>query len=171
MLRLLFYIQSIIFFIVPFRIRSNNIRKIGRTLSNPHSLIIMRLSLVRLMGALAASLLFLSTVSFGQAQSAPAGSDPAGSNPVGSASGSVPVGGTALPSEIMELRREGHEALYNLDSATAVAKFEEIRKRMPHHPAGDLYLATALWLGHLNKTRRLQTTLHGARANFYAGTG
>ena len=29
------------------------------------------------------------------------------------------VGPTALPPEIMELRREGHEALYNLDSATA----------------------------------------------------
>jgi len=69
----------------------------------------------------------------------------------------------------MELRREGHEAMYNLDSATAVAKFEEIRKRAPHHPAGDLYLATALWLGHLNKTRRLQTGLYGSGSSFYAG--
>jgi len=107
------------------------------------------------MAALAASLLLLSTVSFGQIQSATAGS-----NPVVSA---------ALPSEIMELRREGNEAMYNIDYATAVAKFEEIRTRLPHHPAGDLYLATALWLRHLNKSRRLQTGLYRSGSSFYAG--
>ena len=55
----------------------------------------------------------------------------------------------------------------NLDSATA-AKFEEIRRLAPHHPAGDLYLATILWLGHLNKTRRLQSGLYGSGQGFYA---
>jgi len=118
------------------------------------------------MAALAAPLLFLFTVGFGQIQSAQAGR-----NHVVSATGSDPVSGGALSSELMELRREGHEAMYNLDSATAVAKFEEIRKRAPHHPAGDLYLATALWLGHLNKTRRLQTGLYGSGSSFYAGAG
>src|SRR5215468_3836496 len=125
-----------------------------------------RLYLVRTMAALAAPLLFLFTVGFGQIQS-----DQAGRNHVVSATGSDPVSGGALSSELMELRREGHEAMYNLDSATAVAKFEEIRKRAPHHPAGDLYLATALWLGHLNKTRRLQTGLYGSGSSFYAGAG
>src|SRR5215813_126263 len=125
-----------------------------------------RLSLVRTMAALAAALPFLFTVGFGQIQSAQAGR-----NHVVSATGSDSVSGGALSSELMELRREGHEAMYNLDSATAVAKFEEIRKRAPHHPAGDLYLATALWLGHLNKTRRLQTGLYGSGSSFYADAG
>jgi tetratricopeptide (TPR) repeat protein len=109
------------------------------------------------MAALATALLFLSTVGSGQTRYAPAESDPTVSG--------------ALPSELMELRREGYESMYNLDNATAVAKFEEIRKRAPRHPAGDLYLATALWLGHLNKTRRLQTGLYGSGSSFYAGAG
>src|SRR5262249_25345113 len=93
----------------------------------------------------------------------------AGMGPVAADSGSAVATSAALPPEIMELRREGHEALYNLDSATAVEKFEEIRRRAPYHPAGDLYLATALWLGHLNKTRRLQSGLYGSGSSFYAG--
>jgi tetratricopeptide (TPR) repeat protein len=68
----------------------------------------------------------------------------------------------------MELRREGHESLYNMDPVTAVEKFEEIRRRAPYHPAGDLYLATALWLGYLNQTRRLQSGLYGSGSSFYA---
>jgi tetratricopeptide (TPR) repeat protein len=82
---------------------------------------------------------------------------------------SDPVAIAALPSEVMELRREGGEAMFNIDYTTAVAKFEEIRKRLPHHPAGDLYLATALWLRHLNKSRRLQTGLYRSGSSFYAG--
>jgi hypothetical protein len=103
-------------------------------------------------------------VGFGQLQPAPAGAGRAG------ADGGVAVApSAALPPEIMRLRREGHEALYNLESATALEKFEEIRRRAPHHPAGDLYLATAIWLGHLNKTRRLQSGLYGSGSSFYAG--
>ncbi len=109
------------------------------------------------MAAIAASLfLFMSTVCFGQIQSATAGGGPAGS-------------GAALPSEILELRREGVEAMYNVDYETAMAKFEEIRQRAPHHPAGDLYMATALWLKHLSKNRRLQTGLYRNGSSFYAG--
>src|SRR5262245_47151197 len=127
---------------------------------------VRRLSLVRTMATLAAALLLLPTLVIGQIQSAQVGRDPAGS-----ASGNDPVGGGALSSEIMKLRREGHEALYNLDNDTAVERFEEIRKRLPHHPAGDLYLATAIWLKHLSKTRRLQTDLYGSGSSFYAGAG
>src|SRR5262249_42362199 len=125
-----------------------------------------RLSLVRTMAALAAALLLLFTVGFGQIQSAQAGR-----NHVVSATGSDPVSGGSLPAEPMALRREAHEARYTLDSARAVAKFEEIRKRAPQHPAGDLYLAPALWLGPLNKPRRLQTGLYGSGSSFYAGAG
>src|SRR5262249_20158529 len=102
--------------------------------------------------------------SFGQFQPAPAGISSAVAD-----GGNVAPVSAALPPELMELRRVGHEALYNIDSATAIEKFEEIRRRAPHHPAGDLYLATALWLGHLNKTRRLQSGLYGSGSNFYAG--
>ena len=115
------------------------------------------------MAALAAAILFLSAAGLGQLQPAPARIGPAGSD-----SGNAPVSG-ALPPEVMELRREGHESLYNMDPVTATAKFEEIRKLTPHHPAGDLYLATVLWLGHLNKTRRLQSGLYSSGSNFYAG--
>ncbi len=75
----------------------------------------------------------------------------------------------ALPADVIGLRREGNEALYNMDYATARAKFEEIKKRAPHHPAGDLYVATVIWLEHLNKSRRLQTSLYQNESSFYAG--
>ncbi len=75
----------------------------------------------------------------------------------------------ALPQDVIELRREGNEALYNMDYATARAKFEEIRRRIPRHPAGDLYVATVIWLEHLNKSRRLQTSLYRNESSFYAG--
>jgi tetratricopeptide (TPR) repeat protein len=110
------------------------------------------------------ALLFLLNTGFGQFQPAPAGVSPAAVDDASALSTSA-----ALSPELMRLRREGHEALYNLDSATAVEKFEDIRRLAPYHPAGDLYLATVLWLGHLNKTRRLQTGLYGSGSNFYSG--
>lgn len=77
--------------------------------------------------------------------------------------------GAALSADAMQLRREGSEAMYNIDYQTARAKFEEIRNRMPQHPAGDLYLATVIWLEQLNKSRRLQTGLYSNDSRFYAG--
>jgi tetratricopeptide (TPR) repeat protein len=74
----------------------------------------------------------------------------------------------ALPDDILTVRQEAYDAVYNLDYTTARAKFEEIRKRLPDHPAGDLYLATLVWLDHLNKSRRLQTGLY-QNESFYAG--
>src|ERR1051326_8522100 len=58
----------------------------------------------------------------------------------------------ALPPELIELRRAGNAAAYNLDYAGARAKFEELRKRAPQHPAGDLYIATIIWLEHLYRS-------------------
>lgn len=79
------------------------------------------------------------------------------------------VASAAEPSqEMIKLRREGYAANYNLDYATARAKFEEIRKRWPQHPAGDLYVANIIWLEHLYKLRRLQTGLY-QNESFYAG--
>ncbi len=73
-----------------------------------------------------------------------------------------------LSAEMIELRRAGYAANYNLDYTTARAKFEEIRKRWPQHPAGDLYVANIIWLEHLYKLRRLQTGLY-QNESFYAG--
>src|SRR5215510_2224780 len=78
-----------------------------------------------------------------------------------------PAVSAALPPVIIELRRQGNEAMYNIDYITARAKFEEIRKRLPQHPAGDLYIATVIWLEDLNKNRRLQTGLYSTESNFY----
>ncbi|MGH9800558.1 MAG: tetratricopeptide repeat protein, partial [Blastocatellia bacterium] len=75
----------------------------------------------------------------------------------------------ALTLEVIELRRAGNAALYNIDYATAKTKFEEVRKLQPQHPAGDIYLATTIWLEHLNKSRRLQTGLYSDDSSFYAG--
>jgi tetratricopeptide (TPR) repeat protein len=69
---------------------------------------------------------------------------------------------------LIEIRRAGYEALYNLDYATARAKFNELREHTPQHPVGDLSLAVVTWMEHLYKTRRLQTTLY-AQSGFYAG--
>jgi uncharacterized protein DUF3808 len=79
------------------------------------------------------------------------------------------TGSAALPPDIIELRREANAATYNIDYAAARVKYEEIRKRLPQHPAGDLYLATVIWLEYLNKTRRLQTGLYKNDSSFYAG--
>ncbi|MBO0860300.1 MAG: DUF3808 domain-containing protein [Chloracidobacterium sp.] len=122
--------------------------------------------IVRPTGVLA-SFLFLLTTGFGQLQKSPG---VISSAVAGGGNVAAPISG-ALSPELMKLRREGHEALYNLESGTALEKFEEIRRLAPYHPAGDLYLAKALWLGHLNKTRRLQTGLYGSGSNFYAGAG
>lgn len=80
-----------------------------------------------------------------------------------------PAVSAALPPDVIQLRREGGAAIYNIDYATARAKFEEVRKRVPQHPAGDLYLAMTIWLEHLNKSRRLQTSLYQDNSSFYAG--
>lgn len=79
-----------------------------------------------------------------------------------------PVFAAEPSKEMIELRQAGYAANYNLDYATARAKFEEIRKRWPQHPAGDLYVANIVWLEHLYKLRRLQTGLY-QNESFYAG--
>jgi hypothetical protein len=111
-----------------------------------------------------ASLLLLCATSYGLGQPVTATN---ASN--GAASASAAVSPATLPPEIRELRNAGTAALFNIDYATARANFEEIRKRLPHHPAGDLYLGIATWLEHLYRNRRLQTSLYNSESSFYAG--
>jgi hypothetical protein len=59
-----------------------------------------------------------------------------------------------------ELRKEGFEALYNLDYEGARRRFDEMTKLFPDHPAGYQFLAAGLWLKTLNESRRLQASLY-----------
>jgi hypothetical protein len=59
-----------------------------------------------------------------------------------------------------ELRKDGFDALYNLDYEDARRRFTEMTKLFPDHPAGYQFLAVGLWLKTLNESRRLQTSLY-----------
>jgi hypothetical protein len=59
-----------------------------------------------------------------------------------------------------ELRKEGFDALYNLDYEGARRHFNEMTREFPGHPAGYQFLAAALWLRTLNESRRLQASLY-----------
>src|SRR5262245_34133923 len=81
---------------------------------------------------------------------------------------SLPV--YALPRQSQSfdaLREAGFNALYNLDYDAAQARFEEMIKLDPEHPAGYLYLATNQWLSTLYSMRRLQSELYNDDS-FYA---
>ncbi|HEV2801044.1 MAG TPA: hypothetical protein VGW12_11135 [Pyrinomonadaceae bacterium] len=67
------------------------------------------------------------------------------------------------------LRTEGFEALYNLDYESARARFQELARLFPDHPAGSQFLAASLWLKTLNESRRLQSGLYN-NDSFYAKT-
>jgi tetratricopeptide (TPR) repeat protein len=65
------------------------------------------------------------------------------------------------------LRRNGIEALYDLDYEKAGREFREISKLFPNHPAGSQLLAARLWLKTLYDSRRLQTSLYSSSDAFY----
>ena len=65
-----------------------------------------------------------------------------------------------------EMRKEGFEALYNLDYEGARRRFQEMAKAFPDHPAGPQFLAASLWLKTLNESRRLQASLYNTEG-FY----
>lgn len=68
-----------------------------------------------------------------------------------------------------KVRGEGFEALYNLDYEAARARFSELARLYPDHPAGPQFLAASLWLKTLNESRRLQSGLYN-NESFYAKT-
>lgn len=59
-----------------------------------------------------------------------------------------------------EMRKEGFDALYNLDYEGARKHFTEMTRVFPDHPAGYQFLAAGLWLRTLNESRRLQASLY-----------
>jgi hypothetical protein len=79
------------------------------------------------------------------------------------------AGGEVDRARFDRARTEGFEALYNLDYDTARARFKELSRLYPDHPAGPQFLAASLWLETLNATRRLQSGLYN-NESFYAKT-
>src|SRR5919112_4555830 len=65
-----------------------------------------------------------------------------------------------------EMRKEGFDALYNLDYEGARRHFNEMTRVFPDHPAGYQFLAAGLWLRTLNESRRLQASLYNSEG-FY----
>lgn len=78
-----------------------------------------------------------------------------------------PSGSTLV--EFDRLRLEGFAAVYNLDYTTAKKDFRQMIELDPEKPAGYLYVANALWLEQLNKSRRLQIGVYNDDS-FYSET-
>jgi hypothetical protein len=60
------------------------------------------------------------------------------------------------------LRAEGHDALYNLDYATARNRFQKMVDLAPEDPVGAQCLASSLWLQQMNELWKLKATLYSA---------
>ncbi|HEU4391133.1 MAG TPA: hypothetical protein VFV34_25260 [Blastocatellia bacterium] len=64
-----------------------------------------------------------------------------------------------------DLRRQGYEAMYNLDYDGARRRFTEMVRRFPEHPAGPLCLAACLWLEEMNRSRQLRASLFSGESS------
>jgi len=83
------------------------------------------------------------------------------------ASASVPWLTDAERARFEELRRDGLDALYNIDYDKAQRDFKEIVQLYPNHPGGYQLLAARLWIKTLYESRRLQSSLYSSES-FYA---
>jgi tetratricopeptide (TPR) repeat protein len=83
------------------------------------------------------------------------------------ASASTPWLTDAERARFEELRRDGLDALYNIDYDKAQRDFKEIVQLYPNHPGGYQLLAARLWIKTLYESRRLQSSLYSS-ASFYA---
>ena len=83
------------------------------------------------------------------------------------ASASAPWLTDAERARFEELRRDGLDALYNIDYDKAQRDFKEIVQLYPNHPGGYQLLAARLWIKTLYESRRLQSSLYSSES-FYA---
>jgi tetratricopeptide (TPR) repeat protein len=67
-------------------------------------------------------------------------------------------------SQLDSLRREGYEALYNLDYEGARRRFQEMTQLFPEHPAGPQCMAASIWLEQLNESWQLKATLYSTES-------
>ena len=63
-----------------------------------------------------------------------------------------------------ELRRNGLDALYNIDYDKAQRDFKQIVQLYPNHPGGYQLLAARLWIKTLYESRRLQASLYSGES-------
>jgi tetratricopeptide (TPR) repeat protein len=75
-------------------------------------------------------------------------------------------GASAHDDEFERLRREGSDAVFNLDFTTARDRFQTMAGLSPDAPAPFVYLASCIWLETLKKARRLSLSLFSS-AHFY----
>ena len=67
-------------------------------------------------------------------------------------------------SHLDSLRREGYEALYNLDYEGARRRFQEMTQLFPDHPAGPQCMAASLWLEQLNESWEVKASLYSTES-------
>ena len=72
-----------------------------------------------------------------------------------------------LPAPLETLCKLGFKSLYSMDYAGARAHFEEMTRFDPKHPAGFVYLASAVWLEQLSSLRRLQSQIYNRNNAFF----
>jgi hypothetical protein len=75
-----------------------------------------------------------------------------------------------LPPELIPIREKGMNALFNMDYQGARSAFEEMTSVDPRNPAGYVYIANTIWLGHLAELRRLQTNIYNRGNSFFSKT-
>ena len=114
-------------------------------------------------------LILFASYSLAHAQSATAKLQPGASNKTPAAAATTTPAVEVDRARFDRARTEGFEALYNLDYETARARFKELARLYPDHPAGSQFLAASLWLETLNASRRLQSGLYN-NESFYAKT-
>jgi tetratricopeptide (TPR) repeat protein len=62
---------------------------------------------------------------------------------------------------------QGFQAIYQMDYKKGKEQFEKMIQSDPKHPAGYVYLASAIWLEHLSELRRLQSQLYNRGNAFF----
>jgi tetratricopeptide (TPR) repeat protein len=62
---------------------------------------------------------------------------------------------------------QGFQAIYQMDYEKGKEQFEKMIESDPKHPAGYVYLASAIWLEHLSGLRRLQSQLYNRGNAFF----
>jgi hypothetical protein len=72
-----------------------------------------------------------------------------------------------LPSHVQQHFESGFRSLYHLDYAAAKNEFHLMIAKDSKHPAGYVYLASALWLERLAKLRRVQTQVYNRGNAFF----
>ena len=61
-------------------------------------------------------------------------------------------------------------ALFNMNYSSARGDFQKMIDQDPKHPAGYIYMANTVWLGHLAELRRLQTNIYNRGNSFFSKT-